>query len=261
MEQSIGFKELYDVSLKATYPIETNGEVIEIGETIAVFDRISIANFQEIKTVTVARGGKENRGLIWWESTNEVKLSFSQGVFSAKQLALMTNSKMIEAKEEEPISVQKIENLESDRLGLVYLSQSPKEKIFVYNAATGQKIKNWTCDGNTMYVGAPYREVIVDYCFDYKKGGTMLQLGRPFVSGTFSLMGKVKVKDDVTGIVTTGIISIPKLRLMSDLSMRVGSDAIPQVGRLDAVAVPEGGRGQSKVMEIIFLNDDIDADM
>jgi hypothetical protein len=48
---------------------------------------------------------------------------------------------------------------------------------------------------------------------------------------------------------------------MSDLSMRVGSDAIPQVGRLDAVAVPEGVRGQSKVMEITFLNDDIDADM
>ena len=71
----------------------------------------------------------------------------------------------------------------------------------------------------------------------------------------------MRVKDDITGKVKTGIIKIPKLRLMSDLSMRVGSDAIPQVGRLDAVAVPEGTRGQSKVMEIIFLNDDIDADM
>ena len=40
MEQSIGFKELYEVSLKATYPIEVNGEAIEIGETIAVFDSI-----------------------------------------------------------------------------------------------------------------------------------------------------------------------------------------------------------------------------
>jgi hypothetical protein len=54
----------------------------------------------------------------------------------------------------------------------------------------------------------------------------------------------MRVKDDVTGKVTTGIIKIPKLRLMSDLSMRVGSDAIPQVGRIDAVAVPEGVRGQ-----------------
>jgi hypothetical protein len=37
----------------------------------------------------------------------------------------------------------------------------------------------------------------------------------------------MRVKDDVTGKVTTGIINIPKLRLMSDLSIRVGSDAIP----------------------------------
>ena len=88
-----------------------------------------------------------------------------------------------------------------------------------------------------------------------------MTIGRPLVAGYLSLTGKMRVKDDTTGKVVTGIIKIPKLRLMSDLSMRVGSDAIPQVGRLDAVAVPEGVRGQSKVMEFILLNDDIDADM
>jgi hypothetical protein len=40
MENEIGFKELYDVSLKATYPIEVDGETIEVGETIAHFDKI-----------------------------------------------------------------------------------------------------------------------------------------------------------------------------------------------------------------------------
>jgi hypothetical protein len=92
-------------------------------------------------------------------------------------------------------------------------------------------------------------------------GSTILRVGKPLTTGFFSLVGKMRVKDGDTGKVATGIIKIPKLRLMSDLSMRLGSDAIPQVGRLDAVAVPEGGRGQTKVMEIIFLNDDIDADM
>ena len=48
---------------------------------------------------------------------------------------------------------------------------------------------------------------------------------------------------------------------MSDLSMRLGGDATPIVGRLDAVAVPTGVRGQQRVMDILFLNDDIDADM
>jgi hypothetical protein len=35
-----GIKELYDVSLKATYPIEIGGRQIEEGETICFFDNI-----------------------------------------------------------------------------------------------------------------------------------------------------------------------------------------------------------------------------
>ena len=48
---------------------------------------------------------------------------------------------------------------------------------------------------------------------------------------------------------------------MSDLSMRLGADAMPQVGKLDAIALPVGAKGNKKVMEIIFLDDDIDSDM
>ena len=43
----VNFKELYEVTLKATYPIEVNGRTIEIGETIALFDRIQLANFAD----------------------------------------------------------------------------------------------------------------------------------------------------------------------------------------------------------------------
>jgi hypothetical protein len=48
---------------------------------------------------------------------------------------------------------------------------------------------------------------------------------------------------------------------MSNLSMRLGQDAAPQVGQLDAVAIPTGAKGKKKIMEIIFLEDDIDSDM
>lgn len=43
--------------------------------------------------------------------------------------------------------------------------------------------------------------------------------------------------------------------------MRLGQDASPVVGHLDAVAVPTGERGRKKLMEFIFLSDDIDSDM
>jgi hypothetical protein len=102
---------------------------------------------------------------------------------------------------------------------------------------------------------------LIDYYYDYNNNYEIFSVGSPLISGFVSLEGKMRVKDDTTGQITTGIIRIPKLKLLSNLSMRLGQDAIPMVGRLDAIAVPTGERGQKKVMEIIFLNDDIDSDM
>lgn len=75
MEQEIGFKELYDVALKATYPIEIGGRTIEQGETVALFDKIQLANFQEVKNFASANGGFDNRGHVFWETTKEIKLN------------------------------------------------------------------------------------------------------------------------------------------------------------------------------------------
>ena len=261
MTNELNFKELYEVSLKSTLPIEVSGTKIEAGETIASFDRIQIANFQEIKSVASANGGWDNRAHIFWETTKEVKINFSQGVFSKIQLALMTNAQLINNEGEQIIPINKREEFESDEHGKVVVGRTLRDPVFVYDKATGKKITGWTSTTDSIMLNEAYKSVIIDYWYDYDNGCQIMTVGRPLTQGYLSLVGKMRVKDDVTGKVRTGIIKIPKLRLMSDLSMRVGSDAIPQVGRLDAVAVPEGGRGQSKVMEIIFLNDDIDADM
>ena len=261
MTNELNFKELYEVSLKSTLPIEVSGTKIEAGETIASFDRIQIANFQEVKSVASANGGWDNRAHIFWETTKEVKINFSQGIFSKIQLALMTNAQLINNEGEQIIPINKREEFESDEHGKVVIGRTLREPVFVYDKATGKKITGWTSATDSILLNEAYKSVIVDYWYDYDNGCQIMAVGRPLTQGYLSLIGKMRVKDDITGKVKTGIIKIPKLRLMSDLSIRVGSDAIPQVGRLDAVAVPEGGRGQSKVMEIIFLNDDIDADM
>ena len=260
MTNELGFKELYSVSLKATYPIEVGGSTIEPGETIASFDKIQIANFQEIKSSASANGGFDNRAHVFWDTTKSIKINFTQGVFSKLQMALMSNAQLLDSLGEEVVPVNERKVFESDEEGKIVLGHTPNGSIFVYDMATGKKITSWTRNENVLYLNEQYKEVVVDYWYDYANGCTTLRVGKPLTTGYVSLVGKMRVKDD-TGKVKTGIIKIPKLRLMSDLSIRVGSDAIPQVGRLDAVAVPEGARGQSKVMEIIFLNDDIDADM
>lgn len=261
MTNELNFKELYEVSLKSTLPIEVSGIKIEAGETIAFFDRIQIANFQEIKSVASANGGWDNRAHIFWETTKEIKINFTQGVFSKIQLALMANAQLINNEGEQIIPINEQKEFESDEYGKIIIGRKLREPIFVYDKTTGEKLTNWTTTTDSILLGEAYKSVIIDYWYDYDNDCQIMTVGRPLTQGYLSLIGKMRVKDDITGKVKTGIVKIPKLRLMSDLSMRVGSDAIPQVGRLDAVAVPEGGRGQQKVMEIIFLNDDIDADM
>ena len=261
MTNELNFKELYEVSLKSTLLIEVSGKKIEAGETIASFDKIQIANFQEIKSVASANGGWDNRAHIFWETTKEIKINFTQGVFSKIQLALMANAQLINNEGEQIIPINEQKEFESDEYGKIIIGRKLREPIFVYDKTTGEKLTNCTITTDSILLGEAYKSVIIDYWYDYDNGCQIMTVGRPLTQGYLSLTGKMRVKDDITGKVKTGIVKIPKLRLMSDLSMRVGSDAIPQVGRLDAVAVPEGGRGQSKVMEVIFLNDDIDADM
>lgn len=261
MMDELNFKELYEVSLKSTYPIEVGDKIIEPGEIIAFFDKIQIANFQEIKSVTTTNGGFNNQPLVFWSTTKEIRINLTQGIFSKVQLALMTNSKLVDKTAEESVRVSVRKEFESDEAGKIDIENTLQYPIFIYDKNTGEKILNWGHTEKTIYLHEKYRQVIVDYQYDYYNDYTTLQIGQELTSGFLSLTGKMKVKDDTTGKVVTGIIKIPKLRLMSDLSIRVGSDAIPQVGRLEAVAVPEGARGQSKIMEIIFLNDDIDADM
>ena len=257
----LSFKELYEVSLKATYPIEIGQKLVEEGEIIAKFDKIQIANFSEIKNRAAANGGYDARSLIFWEETKELQLSFVQGVFSKSQYALMNNAALFQNHSKEELLIDKREWLESNESGEFELNKIPVGKVFIYNKLTGEKITQYTQNEKFFKIDQSFVDLIVDYQYNYLGETTTIQVGKPLVEGFLTLTGKMKVKDDITGQVKTGIIYIPKLKLMSDLSMRLGSDTIPQVGRLNAVALPVGGKGNKKVMEVIFLDDDIDSDM
>ena len=261
MDNNIGFKELYEVSLKATYPIEMGDRRIEIGETVAAFDKIQIANFEEKKNFISANGGFDNRARVWWEETKEIRVSLAQGVFSKDQLGVMTSAKLITNEGESVVAVNCRETVETNESGVATVKHVIAEPIFVYDKSTGKKITNISFSNNTITTGESYQELLVDYHYNYDNKYSILSFGRGLTNGYLSLEGKTRVKDDITGQVTTGIIKIPKLKLLSNLSMRLGQDAVPLVGRLDAVAVPTGERGHKKVMELIFLNDDIDSDM
>lgn len=259
--QEFSLKELEQVTLKATYPIEIGGRVIEEGETIAAFDKIQISNFDEVKKRVTAHGGWDDRDHVFWESTKEVRLTLIQGIFSKDQLTLLANAKLLSPEKSKPVLIAQREVVESDENGLVKCSERPVDKIFVYRTDNSEKLKAEKIDEYQYNIGVPYTDVLLDYFFEYTSGAKTLKVGRPLTNGFLSLQARTRTKDDVTGQTKTGIITIPKLKLMSDLSMTLGEKAGPQVGRLDAVACPIGYKGNVTVMDVVFLDDDIDSDM
>ena len=263
MEDSLfGSKELYEASIKTTYPIEINGVEFEKGETIALFDKIQLSGFNQIKKIISANGGFDNRARVIWESTKELDLSFTQGVFSKIQFAIMNNARLFKI-DNNLIHVPKRETVESKEDGTVEFTQLPcdTEPIFIYNQY-GNKV-NGTFDGKifTPENLEPFTYYELDYYYDYDNGGSVAKIGQNLTNGFLRFEGKTRLKDDKTGHEITGLIVIPKLKLVSSLSMILGKNASPIVPTLKAIGYPDGVRGLEKVMEIYFLNDDIDSDI
>lgn len=256
-----GIKELYSVKLKATYPIEIGNKCIEEGETICYFDSVQISGFDEVKSYVTAHGGLHDVSHVWWETTRQLNFFLERGIFSQTHFALLSNSRIFPVSEGKAILVSAREEVESDEEGKFELKNAPVGKMFVYNLETGEKIIDYEkLDEQIYQIDQPFLSLIVDYQFNYARGGSIITIGPRLVRGFLSLEGKTRVKDDVTGHTHTGLLVIPKLKLMSDLSMRLGENANPVVGRTQAVAIPDDN-SDHRVMELYFLNDDIDSDM
>ena len=262
MEADLGsFKVLENVRLKSTYNMRIGERDIEPGETIAHFDKISISNFNEIKDIVAARGGFGNRAHVFWETTKEIQLTFSQGVFSSTQFALLTNAKLFKVELDEPILITFTEKVETNEEGRFYTKKEVYDEFFVYDELTGEKYNPYFTNDSYIISNHPYTNLILTYRYVYNKGATIIRIGERLFNGFVELEGITRVKDDTSGLVTTGIIRIPKLKLMSGLSIRLGAQANPVVGNFQAVGVPVDSRYNSYVMEFDFLNNDIDSDM
>lgn len=258
-EKEFGFKELYDLRIKATYNMKIGNREFVKGETITRLDRIQVFGLQEISKVVFAHGGYWDRPLVYWDYPKELQLQFTQGVLSKNQLSLLWNSKMIQ-EDNQTVWISKTEQVELDENCQATLQEIPRN-LFLYNV-NGEKFEDFTIEEKTLTINAePYTEFIVDYQYEYKSDSTIYNMGRNLINGFVELEAKTRVKDDETGHVVTGVIKIPKLKLLSNFSIRLGRQTDPMIGRFNAVGVPVGSRDNSYVCEFYVLNDDIDSDI
>ena len=163
------FKVLENVHLKATYDIEANGIRFKAGESIAVFDKIQLSNFNEIKEYVAARGGFDNRGHVFWETTRAMQFTFTQGVFSKTQFGLLNNSKVIAIDEDEPLLITYDDEIESDEIGILRPTKTPVDQIFVYDKESGERL-DFEPSGIHFKIDEPYKDVIMRYRYNYPSG-------------------------------------------------------------------------------------------
>lgn len=256
-----GLSELYQVVIRATYPIEVGGKTIESGEVLCAFDRIQIGNVNEIRNTVSAHGGWDDRGYVYWDSTREVQITFQQGIFSKTQLMLLTSAKLTGVGTS-GLKLHKREELESGENGIITLSHAAIAPIFVYSLTDGTKLEYTIVDETHLKIADAFMSVLVDYQYLYNNNYKIITVGQMLTSGFLTLEGKSRIKDDETGQTHTVLLYVPKLKLMSNLSMRLGQNAMPQIGTFSAIAIPTGDRRhEAEVMHVVFLDDDIDSDI
>lgn len=293
-ENFAGIKELYDVSIRLNRPLEIGKRKYNINETILSFKTAEIAQIQEKKRDVQARGGLHNNPLINWEIDKEMGFAITHGVLSPTSWALLSNSQLKEPKFKsvcyrEDLKAIEDENycyielkycpnaidgvwgaqpnpcLESMPMGRrpeLMLKPVPPSKtrwIFCYDIETGLPIHDFSIYGNRIFFNHDYREVAVDYTFTYEDKIKVLEVGNRLFNGFLRLDGKMSVKDENSGEVTTAILELPKIVLSSNLSMRLGKNyESSTVSDFYFTGYPEDG--SDTVAKITFLDRELTGD-
>lgn len=298
MQEFLGTKEMYDVSLKLNHPVDFNNQHFEVNETLLSFKSVEISTLDEVKTTTQATGGYHNIPLINWEVDKEMKFAISNGVLTPVSWAILSNSKIDNVKKKSVPFNEYIKVIENGKTAIATLKYCPnclnekmgvqgnpngepmpmgrrcelplkplppsKEKyIFCYDGETGEKIKDFQICGNNIIVGFNHRSIYVDYTFDYNDEIKVIEVGNRLFNGFLNLTGKLSVKGENSGQVTTAILEIPKIKLSSSLSIRLGKGYNEAtVSDFFFTGYPDENirREKQSVAKITFLNTELTED-
>lgn len=269
---------------------------IEADEPVLYFDHIAMSMLSEQNRAIFARGGWENQPKVIWQDRSEVRFQMTQGVVSQFGLGVLLGAKVAVKGTEKPILIHKKEGPFQFDIGetvpRIYLEHWPvdssvkKTFIFDYDRDSvqrkiyGKRItgqykdplqpdKETPCielydtkDLNPEKMASTDRKYVVDYYYEYGKEVLSYTLKKERFNGLFTLEGKFYSKDENKGMNYTNILYMPKVRIVSDINLRLGERADPTVSAFDIIGLPETvGDEQNLIVEIQHLGEDLDADI
>ena len=290
IDQYFGVKELYEVVLKAKVPMQFGLRRLEEGEPVLYFENISISMLSERQTPIMARGGWSNMPRVIWEDRSEVQFSLTEGVMSSIGMGILLSSTVSEKKQSsESLLVPKREGPFELENGRLYITHQPvlypTKKVFIYEYKRGvaqRKVFGQLDPDNDRYnsfldqkeicikvfddkegnEADATKEYIVDYYYEYKDEALIYTIQKERFNGLFTLEGKFYSKDENDGLNYTNLIYMPKVRVVSDINLRLGERADPTTSVFNIVGMPEKTEDSNNlIVKIVRLNQDIDADI
>lgn len=289
LDQYFGTKELYEVVLKAKLPMVFGSRRLEAGEPVLYFENISLAMLREQRSPIIARGGWSNMPRVIWEDSSEIQFTLSEGVMSSISMAILLSSTMLEIVPQDKILVPKREGPYRPDLGdnIIKLEHWPseKKKTFIYEYARDVAQKKiygkraYDTEKYNNYLEAPPRlalfenkecdtpvngtkEYIIDYYYEYIDEAIIYLIQKERFNGLFTLEGKFYSKDENEGMDYTNLIYMPKVRVVSNIDLRLGERANPTVATFNIIGLPEKTEeSNNMIVKITRLNQDIDEEL
>ena len=288
-DEYFGVKELYEVILRAKSPMYFGNRYFEKEEPVLCFKNVKMAALTEQDKPVMARGGWANMPRVIWDDRSEVKFNLTEGVMSEISLSVLLASSVLEKEEGEKIIVPKREGpfgLDSDSRYCLehwpvdtkirktfifeYERNMAQKKIYgkripgIISALTGEEKAciEFYEDKELTKLADTTKSYLVDYGYEYKDNALIYLLNKERFTGLFSLEGKFYTKDENDGINYTNLIYMPKVRVVSDINLRLGERADPAISVFTIIGMPEKTEDSDNlIMKMTRLSSDIDANL
>ena len=293
VDQYFGHKELYEVVLRAKMPMHFGDRYIEAEEPILYFNNVNMSLLTEQSRPVFARGGWGNMPHVIWDDRQEVQFQMVEGVMSSVGMGILMSANVISGggkdkplyinMKEGPLSVQ----LNDQEIPFIDLRYEPVthdiKKTFIFDyerSAIQQKIYGKKVTGIVDGFGNPVnrielyqdknlsipaennRKYVVDYYYKYEDKALIYTVQKERFNGLFTLEAKFYSKDENEGQNYTNILYMPKVRIVSNINLRLGERADPTVSTFNIIGMPETvGEYKNLIMDITRLSEDIDADI
>lgn len=295
MNQFSGIKELYDVDIRLTQPLDICGRHFDINESIINFSKAEIGQISQHMETTEIKGGYKGNFLLDWNEDKQVQFALSNGILSPLSLSILSNSQLLKRNTCSVPYQEECKVIEDDNnswycltkyipnhidgtfglqgnpnndpmpmgrkrdIPLKPLPPSPDKYLFCYDIDTGKKILKFEVLGNKIIFKGEHKNVKIDYTFDYNEDILDLTVGKRLIESSVRLTAKTTFKDQTTGETKTAIINIPNMRLRSELNLRLGEFVDnPVMSNLYFVAYPKTGGGG--IFEIRLLSRELTGD-